>query len=121
MQVGYRADRLAEEIKRIVTDILRTEIKDPRINPFTSITRVDVSKDLRYARIYVSILGDQEEQEKTLEGLKNAGGFIRSELGKQIRLRYHPEITFSLDTSIQHGLKITRLLRDLANEKGRKD
>lgn len=116
IKVGYRANRLAEEIKRIVTDLLRMEIKDPRISPFTTVTEVDVSKDLRYAKIYVSVLGEQEEQQRTLEGLQNASGFIRSELGKQIRLRYNPEITFCLDSSIQHGLKINQILHDLAKE-----
>jgi ribosome-binding factor A len=119
--VSYRANRLAEEIKRVITDTLQTELKDPRISPFTSITMVDVSKDLRHAKVYVSVLGDEDDQEKTIEGLQSAGGFIRSELGKQIRLRYHPELTFFIDKSIQHGLKITRILRELADEEGVED
>lgn len=116
--MNYRPNRLAEEIKRVITDMLQTQLKDPRISSFTSITNVDVSKDLRYAKVYVSVLGDEDDQEKTLEGLQSAGGFIRSELGKQIRLRYHPELSFFIDKSIQHSLKITRILRDLADEEG---
>jgi ribosome-binding factor A len=110
--VSYRANRLAGEIQRVVTDLLQTGLKDPRINRLTSITAVDVSKDRRYAKIYVSVLGSEDEQQKTLEGLQSASGFIRSELGKQIRLRYHPEILFVLDKSIQQSFKIDKMLRD---------
>ncbi|HHY39655.1 MAG TPA: 30S ribosome-binding factor RbfA [Syntrophaceticus sp.] len=116
--MGYRAGRLAEEIKKVLTDLLQTELKDPRINPMTSVTSVNVSKDLRYAKVYVSVLGTEDKKKETLEGLKSASGFIRSELGKRIRLRYHPEISFELDESIQHSLEINRILRDLKQDKG---
>ncbi len=115
--MSYRAGRLAEEIKKVLTVLLQTEIKDPRINPMTSVTSVDVSKDRRYAKVYVSVLGSEEEQTKTLEGLESACGFIRSELGKRIRLRYHPEITFELDNSIQHSMEINQILKDLKQDK----
>jgi len=115
--VNYRANRLAGEIQRVVTDLLQTGLNDPRICRLTSITAVDVSKDRRHAKIYVSVMGSEDEQQKTLEGLKSASGFIRSELGKQIRLRYHPELTFELDNSIKHSLKINKILRDLVPEK----
>ena len=111
--MSYRSVRLAEEIKRVITDLMRTALRDPRISGMTSITGVDVSKDLRYAKIYISVLGTEEEQEKTIEGLQSAGGFIRSEMGKAIRLRYTPELSFTLDTSIQHSLKINKMLRDI--------
>ncbi len=119
--MSYRANRLAGEIKRVVTELLQTGLNDPRIHRLTSITAVEVSKDCRYAKIHVSVLGSEDEQLKTLEGLHNACGFIRTELGKQIRLRYHPEILFMLDTSIQHSLKINKMLRDLKPDQGRED
>lgn len=119
--MSYRANRLAGEIKRVVTELLQTGLNDPRIHRFTSVTVVEVSKDRRYAKIHVSVLGTKEEQLKTLEGLQSASGFIRSELGKQIRLRYHPEISFELDTSIQHSLKINKMLKGLIPDKGRED
>lgn len=114
--MGFRLNRLAEEIKREVTDIIRTTLKDPRISPLTSITDVEISKDMRYAKIFISIYGSEEEQTKTLEGLKSANGFIRSELGKRIRLRYMPEIAFILDTSIEHGVKISQIIDNICDE-----
>lgn len=116
--MSYRAGRLAEEIKKVLTDLLQTELKDPRIHPMTSVTSVNVSKDLRYAKIFVSVLGPEDKKKETLNGLKSASGFIRSELGKRIRLRYHPEISFELDDSIQHSLEINRILRHLKQDKG---
>lgn len=115
--MSYRVSRLAGEIKRVVTELMQTELNDPRISRLTSITAVDVSKDRRYAKIHVSVLGSEDEQQRTLEGLQSADGFIRSELGKRIRLRYHPEIIFTLDDSIERSLKINKILRDLVPEK----
>ena len=106
----HRANRLAEEMKREISDILRDEIKDPRVG-FVSVTRVEVSSDLRYARIFVSVLGDQAERRELEKALKKAGGFIRSQLAHRIRLRYTPELTFKLDESIEHGIRISSLFR----------
>jgi ribosome-binding factor A len=108
--VSYRANRLAGEIKRVITELLQIGLKDPRVHRLTSITAVNVSRDLRHAKVYVSVMGSEEEQKKTLEGLQSANGFIRSELGKQIRLSYHPELLFELDTSLEHSLKINQML-----------
>jgi ribosome-binding factor A len=109
---------LAEEIKRVVTDLLRNEAKDPRIGKLISIISVDVSKDLRYAKIFVSVYGSPEEQLNTMEGLRQASGFIRGEIGRRIRLRCVPEISFAIDTSIEHGMKITELLREVGEKDG---
>ncbi len=114
--MGFRVSRLAEEIKREVTDIVRNHLKDPRISHLTSVTEVEVSKDMRYAKIFVSVYGSEEEQVKTLEGLQSANGFIRSELGRRIRLRYLPEITFNLDTSIEQGVKISQIIDKVCDE-----
>jgi ribosome-binding factor A len=114
--MGFRPNRLAEEIKREVTSMLQTDLKDPRICRFSSITDVEVSRDLRYAKLFVSIYGSEEEQAQTLAGLQSAGGFIRSELGKRIRLRFLPELTFCLDTSIQKGVKLANLIRQVIND-----
>ena len=117
--MGFRPNRLAEEIKREVTSMLQTDLKDPRICRFSSITDVEVSRDLRYAKLFVSIYGSEEEQAQTLAGLQSAGGFIRSELGKRIRLRFFPELTFCLDTSIQKGVKLTNLIRQVIDDQRR--
>lgn len=99
-----RVKRLAEEIKKIVSDLIRNELRDPRVSPMTSIVEVDVTRDLRYVNIYVSILGSEKEKEETMEGLTKASGFIRREIGQKIKARYTPEVIFKLDDSIERGI-----------------
>ncbi len=108
----HRANRIAEEIKREVAYLLRGELKDPRIG-FVTLTSVEVSNDLRHAKIFVSTMAPAEEREKALLALNNAQGFIRNELGKRLRLRYTPEISFIFDESIEHGAKILKLLNQV--------
>jgi len=107
--MAHRPERLAEAIKQEISDVVRDEMKDPRIG-FVTITRVEVTADLRYAKVYVSVLGEEKEQNETVEGLKKAKGFMRSELGKRIRLRHVPEISFILDQSMDRGIKVLNLL-----------
>jgi ribosome-binding factor A len=114
--MSFRPERLAEAIKKEISDLLRDELKDPRIG-FVSITSVDVSKDLRYASVYASVFGEPDQQKASIAALQKAQGFIRGELGRRIRLRYTPEITFKLDHSISHGTKILALIEDV-KEKG---
>lgn len=101
-----RIARLEMAFKQEISELIQHELKDPRIG-FTSVTRVTVSGDLRYVTAYVSVLGTEEEKETTLEGLTRATGFLRSELGKRVRLRYTPELSFRLDNSIAQGIKLT--------------
>jgi ribosome-binding factor A len=114
--VQYRIGRLSEEIKKEVSQMIFEEIKDPRISSMTSITDIEVSKDLRYAKIYISVYGNDDEKKNTIEGLKSATGFIRHELGKRIKLRYTPELIFELDNSIEYGAHISKILRDLDSQ-----
>jgi ribosome-binding factor A len=107
-----RVDRMAEAIKQEVADILANEIKDPRVG-FTSITRVELSRDMRYAKVFVSILGSDEEKEQTMKALEKANGFIRSEVAKRIRVRFAPAISLHLDNSIEYGVKIGKIIADL--------
>ncbi len=109
---SHRANRVAEEIKREITQMLRTEIKDPRIG-FVTITGVKVTTDIRYAKVFFSVYGNDESKSQSLEALEKAKGFIRSELGKRMRLRYTPEISFKFDPSIEHGAKIMKLLKEV--------
>jgi len=111
-----REKRLAEEIKKIVSNIIRDELKDPRVSSMTSIVEVDLTKDLRYVNIYVSILGDDEEKEETMEGLTRAGGFIRREIGKKIKARYTPEVIFKLDNSIERGIHMYNIITKVTKE-----
>jgi ribosome-binding factor A len=96
--------------------MLRTELKDPRISKLSTITEVEVSRDLRYAKLFVSVYGSEEEQSQTLSGLQSAVGFIRSELGKRIRLRFFPELTFCLDPSIGQGIRLTSIIRQVMDD-----
>ncbi|MBC7075059.1 MAG: 30S ribosome-binding factor RbfA, partial [Syntrophomonadaceae bacterium] len=105
-----RKERMSEEIKRIISWIIHEEIKDPRIDFSTvSITRVDVANDLSHARVNISILGDGSKQEETMKALKNAKGYIRTEVAKGIALKHAPELEFRLDKSIEHGIRLSSL------------
>ncbi len=116
-----RVRRVAEQIKKDVSQIIVTEIKDPRIAGMTSVTDVELSKDLRHASVYVSVYGSETEREETLQTLARASGFVRSEIGRRIRLRYTPEINFFLDTSIEYGAYIESVLKSLKEEENRDD
>jgi ribosome-binding factor A len=111
-----RFRRVAEEIKKEVSDILQTELKDPRIVKMTSVTDVETTRDINYAKIFVSIYGDKDEQETILKVLNKAAGFIRSEIGKRIRIRHTPEIEFHLDRSMEYGAHIESVLKGLEPE-----
>ena len=113
----YRAERLAVLIKEELGAILQKDLKDPRIG-FASITNVRVSRDMSHAKIYVSVFGDKQQQAATMEGLESAKGFIRTELGKRIRLRYTPEINFIFDNSLEEGAKVLSLLNEIQKEGG---
>ncbi len=117
--MSRRQERMAEEIKRLLSYII-TDLKDPRLNVTAiSITRVDITKDLSHAKINVSVLGDEEEQNRTMQVIQKAKGYIRSELSRQLDIRYAPELEFRLDKSIEHGIKISALLDEIreGNEK----
>ena len=104
-----RINRINDEIQRELAAQLRN-LKDPRVSGMVSITRVDTTNDLRYARVYVSVLNKDQEKD-VLKGLKSASGFLRRELGHALQLRYTPELQFIGDDSIQHGAHILELLR----------
>lgn len=113
----YRLGRINEEIKKEFSNIIRYDINDPRLTAMVSVTKVEVTSDLRYAKAYVSIFGDEESKKESLEALKNSAGFIRREIGHRIKLRYTPEIIIEIDKSIEHGMHINDLLSDLKEKK----
>lgn len=116
----FRAERLAGLIKEELGAILQKDLKDPRIG-FASITNVRVSKDISHAKIYVSVYGDPEQQAATMQGLESAKGFIRTELGKRIRLRSIPELQFVFDKSLEEGAKVLSLIDQIQKEGGEKE
>ncbi|MGI6604192.1 MAG: 30S ribosome-binding factor RbfA [Firmicutes bacterium] len=112
-----REAKLQEAFRQEISDLIQRELKDPRIG-FVSVTAVEISGDLRHATAYVSILGSEEEKRASLEGLRRATGFVRSELGRRIRLRYTPELEFRLDDSIAYGVKLANLIGQIQKEEG---
>ena len=106
-----RIDRISEEVRREVDAIIREELGDPRIGGTFSITRAEVTGDLRYAKIYVSVLED-ERRDALMEALKNAKGFIRRALGKRMIIRYAPELIFISDKNIEYGVHIAKVLAE---------
>lgn len=112
----HRASRLGETLKEEISQMIREELKDPRIG-FVTVTSVEVAEDLGHAKVFVSVLGDSQQSKESLEALNRAAGFIRNEIGRRIRLRYTPEITFKYDSSIEHGAHIAELLREVHTEK----
>lgn len=109
---GYeRIDRISEEVRRELDRIIREEINDPRVGGTWSIVRCEVTRDLRYCKVRVSIL-EESRRKGMMAALKNAGGFIRRELGKNVELRYVPELIFELDTNIEYAAHIDKLLKD---------
>ena len=113
MASNNRTRRIAEEIRKIVSTMLINGIKDPRINSLVSVTDVEVTSDLSYAYVYVSILGGDEES--TLEGLKSVCGYIRREVGKSIKIRHTPEIIFKIDDSLLKGMYMDELIKKVNN------
>lgn len=106
-----RIDRISEEVRREVDRIIREELSDPRVDGTFSVTRAEVTRDLRYAKIYVSVLED-DKRDGLMAALKNASGYIRRALGKNIIIRYSPELIFVSDRNIAYGVHIAKVLAD---------
>ena len=115
---GHRRERIEELIRRIIGDMLLTDIKDPRIG-FTTVYRVEISRDLSVADVFVSVIGDNIQKKKTLAGLNSAAGFIRSKVGDHVKLRQTPEIKFHIDESIEKGNAMVELLTKLSHDANR--
>ena len=110
-----RIDRISEQVRREVDRIIREDLSDPRSQGTYSVTRADVTRDLRYAKIYVSIL-EEENRKPMMAALKMAAGFVRHQLGEQMIIRYAPEILFELDNNIEYGIHIASVLKQVQAE-----
>ena len=111
-----RTRRIEHELKREISSIMANDIKDPRVSTLASITAVDMTRDLQFAKVFVSTIGDEKEKEDIIEGLKNASGFIKRELGARLNLRHVPELTFHLDESIERGMYMGKLINDVLKQ-----
>ena len=109
---GFRIDRISEEVRHALDRIIREEMNDPRIEGTWSVTRADVTRDLRYAKVYISVLEDDKADEM-IKTLKKAAGFIRHELGARVQLRYTPELLFYRDSNIAYGVHISEVLKNV--------
>lgn len=108
--------RINGEVQKELSKVISQEIKDPRIDPLTSVVEVDVTPDLKYAKVYVSVFGDEEKKKATLEGLKSATPFIRTHLAKTINLRNTPELKFIMDESIEYGVAMSKLIDEVTKD-----
>lgn len=119
MARGYRQGRLGEEIRKIVSELLLRELKDPGLSAMISVTAVEVTSDSSYATVYLSVLAtggmqsEEQETQKALEAMNRAKGFIRNEIGRQVKLRHTPELIFKIDHSMEYGRHISEIIRDL--------
>lgn len=108
--------RINMEVQRELSEIIRSGIKDPRIHSMTSVVSAEVTPDLKYCKVYISVLGDADAQKSTMEGLKSAEGFVRRELARRVNLRNTPEIKFILDQSIEYGVNMSHLIDQVTKD-----
>ena len=113
--------RINAEVQKELSNIIRGEIKDPRIHPMTSVMAVEVAPDLKTCKAFISVLGSEESKQSTIKGLKSAEGYIRRQLAKNLNLRNTPEIRFILDESIEYGVNMSRLIDDVIKHDHSKD
>ena len=115
--MSRRTERLNKVIKQEISKLLEREVNDPRLSSLISVTQVSLSTDLRYAKIFVSLLGDENSKAEMLAGFNAASGFLRKELASQLRLRYAPQLSFCYDDSIERGARLLKLIRQVSNDK----
>lgn len=113
--------RINVEVQKVLSNIISRELKDPRINPMTSVTSVEVAPDLKTAKVYISVLGDDASKESTRQGLKSAASFLRGQLAKELNLRNTPELFFIPDNSIEYGVKMSKLIDEVNKENHQED
>src|SRR5690606_19371723 len=108
--------RINGEVKKELSILINREIKDPRINPMTSIVDVEVAPDLKTAKVYISVMGDEESKKETYEGLKSAASYMRGQLARNLNLRNTPELTFIIDNSIEYGVNMSKLIDEINSQ-----
>ncbi|MDO4765762.1 MAG: 30S ribosome-binding factor RbfA [Eubacteriales bacterium] len=113
---SHRMIRVNEEVKMELSNIIQREVKDPRIDSFVSVVAVDTTGDLKECKVYISVLGNEEKKAETMEGLRSSSGFIRRELAHRLNLRNTPNLHFILDTSIERGIEMSKLIADVRSE-----
>lgn len=112
-----RTSRLNSLLKEVISEVIRKEVSNPHVSTLTTITKVEVSKDLHHARVYFSVIGSEEEKQQTLEALQSASGYIAVLSSKQVVLRHFPNLTFKVDDSVDKHMRIDSILKDIQEEK----
>ena len=118
---SVKNSRINGEVQRVLAEIIRGGLKDPRISPWTSVVAVEVAPDLKSCKAWISVLGDEEVRKSTIQGLKSAEGYIRRELARTINLRNTPDITFVMDQSIEYGVNMSKLIDDVVRSDEEKE
>lgn len=121
MKNNTRISRINDEILKELSLIIRAELKDPRIGVMTSVVRVETTTDLKYCKVYVSVLGNAEEKDNVIKGLRNASGFIRRLIAQRVNLRITPEFTFKLDESAEYAIHMDQLMSQISKDLKEKD
>lgn len=114
MKNNTRMIRINDELQRELSQIIRTQVKDPRIGSLTSVIRVETTSDLKYCKVFISVLGNDEEKDGVMKGLKNAGGYIRHLLAERVNLRNTPELLFKLDNSVEYSVRMNALINEIS-------
>lgn len=117
MKTSNRIIRINDEIKKELSEIIRADLKDPRVGVITSVLKVETTNDLKYCKVYVSVLGDDEKKNEVMAALKSAAGFMRSLIARRINLRITPQFSFVLDDSLDYSFKIDKILKDINKDK----
>ena len=112
-----RIDRLNSLLKEVITEVIRKDVDNPEVGEFVSVTRVDISKDLRHAKVYISVIGDEETKETTLKALTKASGFIGVTASKKVVMRFFPSLRFIIDDTVDKVMRIEELLHEIHEEK----
>ncbi|MFY9813460.1 MAG: 30S ribosome-binding factor RbfA [Dehalococcoidales bacterium] len=112
----YRVERLNSLLRQEISDLIQRYVKDPRLGTFVSVTTVEISKDMRYAKVFISRYGTDEEKADTLKALESASGYIRHELGERLKTRRIPELSFRLDNTMEKAAKIQKIMNQLSSE-----
>ena len=112
-----RTTRLNSLLKEVISEVIKRDVRNPHVNDLLTVTRVEITKDLHYAKVYVSVIGSSEQKEETLNALQSAAGFIAVNSAKKVTMRYFPALTFKLDDSVDKHMRIEKLLGEISQER----
>ncbi len=121
MKSKNRMTRINDEMRRELGEIIRSELKDPRIGVLTSVVRAETTQDLKFCKVFISVLGNEEEKKSAMEGIKSASGYIRRLIAERINLRATPELIFKLDDSLEYSIRMSKLIDDISQKESPKE